>query len=78
MMNYLDFIEEQQSVPLINAELGSFRLFETPLKDKDQLKRVVLFSDNPTEETPHTQQQYLKIQICDSEWSEIAFELAKL
>lgn len=50
MVNYLDFIEEQQSVPLNHTLVTKSHLFDTPLKDKEELKRVILFSDNPLEE----------------------------
>jgi hypothetical protein len=29
---------------------SKFNLFESPLKDKDLLKRVILFSDSPLED----------------------------
>ena len=50
MVDYLDFIEQQKSVPLNHTQLSNFSLFEAPLVDKEDLKRVVLFSDNPLEE----------------------------
>ena len=38
-------------MPLLHTPLSEFELFEAPLDDKDQLKRVILFSDVPTDET---------------------------
>jgi len=34
--------------------LSEFEIFEAPLEDKDQLKRVILFSDVPTDESAVT------------------------
>jgi len=36
---------------LNHTPLSKFDLFPAPLQDKDQLKRVILFSDEPTEES---------------------------
>jgi hypothetical protein len=38
-------------VPLNHTPLSKFDIFPAPLLDKDQLKRVILFSDVPTEES---------------------------
>ena len=34
-----------------HTPLSEFELYEAPLDDKDQLKRVILFSDVPTDES---------------------------
>lgn len=38
-------------MPLNHTPLSKVELYEAPLEDKDQLKRVVLFSDVPTDES---------------------------
>ena len=43
-------MDEQQAVPLNHTPLSKVELYEAPLEDKDQLKRVVLFSDTPTDD----------------------------
>jgi len=94
MTNFQQLLNEQQAVPLNHTPLSEFELFEAPLKDKDQLKRVILFSDVPTDEqssipNPSTvasgetlssgnEPQSLLLRICDSEWSTLPFDLTKL
>ena len=64
-------------------------LFDAPLEDKDHLKRVVLFSDTPTDDSAAAnmptdslqggvEPQSLLLRICDSEWSTLPFDLTKL
>lgn len=73
-------------MPLNHTPLSSFDLFPAPLNDKDQLKRVILFSDVPTEELTNpvdnqdslTLSQILKLKICNSEWCSLPFDMAKL
>ena len=79
-------------MPLNHTPLSKFDLFPAPLQDKDQLKRVILFSDVPTEENQASSiggtgeaidhyspnNQLLKLKICDSEWCSLPFDLAKL
>lgn len=48
--NFTQQIHEQKASPLQHTQLTNFDLFSAPLTDKDQLKRVILFSDVPTEE----------------------------
>ena len=78
--NFTQQIHEQKAIPLQHTQLTQFDLFSAPLKDKDQLKRVILFSDVPTEElsTEATTQQKLKLKICNSEWCQLPFDMAKL
>ena len=38
-------------MPLNHTPFSKFDIFPAPLQDKDQLKRVILFSDVPTEES---------------------------
>jgi len=83
MMSYMNLIKEEQALPLNHTELGQFKLFETPLWDKDQIKRVVLFSDNPLnpinfQEESLFMPEFLDIQVCDSEHTRVPFDLAKL
>ena len=47
-------LSEKQAVPLNHTPLSEFELFEAPLEDKDQLKRVILFSDIPTDSSAST------------------------
>jgi len=70
-------------VPLNHTPLANFDFFPAPLSDKDQLKRIILFSDMPTEEltpesTDEAPSQILKLKICNSEWQSLAFDMAKL
>ena len=51
MGNYLEQIESNQWIKLIHTELSNLQLYDAPLKDQGQLKRVVLFSDNPQDES---------------------------
>jgi hypothetical protein len=67
----------KELVQLNYLQISNYNLFETPLRDKDQLKRVILFSDNPLEEQIY-KMQYLKMKICDSDWSKVPFEITKL
>ena len=50
ILTYNEFMLSKELVPLNFLPVSHYHLFETPLKDKDQLKRVVLFSDNPSDE----------------------------
>ena len=49
MLQYMDLIERERSIPLNEPQMAGFNLFETPLREKEDLKRVVLFSDNADE-----------------------------
>lgn len=51
MIQFQEQIETQHSIPLAHTELSKVQLYSAPLKDKDQLKRVVLFSDYPHDES---------------------------
>jgi hypothetical protein len=57
--NYNDFIFSDDLVSLNHINVAQFNLFETPLKDKDYTKRVVLFSDNPLEEQIYKSQMLM-------------------
>ena len=48
MSNFAHYLDEQQAVPLNHTTLSNFELYEAPLQDKHQLKRIILFSDVPT------------------------------
>ena len=44
-------------MPLNHTPLSNIELYDAPLNDKDQLKRVVLFSDTPNEDSQNVQGQ---------------------
>lgn len=50
MVQFQDQLDSQEAVPLIHTELSNVELYSAPLKDQSQLKRIVLFSDNPQDE----------------------------
>jgi len=92
MTNFSHMLEEQQPVTLNHTPLSKFEIYEAPLRDKDQLKRVILFSDVPTETTatgqansgsggllqPMNGSEELLLKVCGSEWSPLPFDLTKL
>lgn len=41
-------------MPLNHTHLSKFDIFEAPLTDKDELKRVILFSDVPTDDSTNS------------------------
>jgi hypothetical protein len=47
MVQYQELLDSQQAVPLIHTELSNTEIYDAPLQDKQQLKRVILFSDSP-------------------------------
>lgn len=51
MLQYQELLDSQQAVPLVHTELSSTELYDAPLQDKQQLKRVILFSDSPQDES---------------------------
>ena len=57
--------------------ISHFNLFETPLSDKDQVKRVILFSDSPIDDQTYNN-QVLIAKICDSLESKHEFEITKM
>ena len=50
MADYQSIRKKDSLLPLNQLNTSRFNLFETPLNDKDHVKRVVLFSDNPLDE----------------------------
>lgn len=50
MANFQHNLNAQQAVPLNHTVLSQFEIYEAPLADKDQLQRVILFSDVPTDD----------------------------
>lgn len=49
-MNFQEQLSSQEAVSLIHTELSKVKMFPAPLQDSSQLKRIVLFSDNPFDE----------------------------
>jgi len=41
---------EQQAIPLLVGGISQFKLFESPLSEPQDMKRVALFSDHPMDE----------------------------
>ena len=56
LTNFHALLEEQQAMPLNHTPLSNVELYDAPLNDKDQLKRVVLFSDTPNEDSQNAVQ----------------------
>eukprot|EP00347_Sterkiella_histriomuscorum_P015009 403358661 len=76
-INYHDFLAQNDVLNLNYLPVAKPNLFETPLMDKNQLKRVILFSESPVEDLLY-ENQSLKIKISDSIWSNIIFDISKL
>lgn len=62
LANYNDIVFSNRIRQLNYIEINKPALFETPLLDKDQIKRIVLFSDTPLEE-PIYKSQHLNLKI---------------
>jgi hypothetical protein len=45
--NYQEVVDSYDKLTLNHIEVSKFYLYEAPLYEKDDMKRVVLFSDNP-------------------------------
>lgn len=77
MRGFAELANNAKIPTLNNQNISKFTLYDTPLQDKENSKRIVLFSDNPLEEEIYLK-QYIELKICNSQSTEIPFDLAKL
>jgi len=50
MIRHQAVLESQQAVPLMHTELSDTEIYQAPLQDKSQLKRIILFSDTANDD----------------------------
>ena len=75
--DYAEITGKFGALELNPLPISHFNLFETPLSDKDHVKRVILFSDSPIDDQTYNN-QVLIAKICDSLESKHEFEITKM
>jgi hypothetical protein len=84
----------QRSAPLLQEEFARPELLQTPLKDRQMLKRIILYSDAPDSEEIKAQAQKdelegqintgeqankkLRLRVCNSQFTEVPIDMTKL